>query len=60
VTNMPSADKFGVRLLGEVGVSIGWGFAATARGGYQARRATSGGGTLGGTVSYAFGDAQKR
>jgi hypothetical protein len=54
VTNMPSAEEFGVRLLGEVGVDIGWGFAATARGGYQARRSTSGGSALGGALSYAF------
>ena len=54
LTNWPSADEFGVRLLGEVGVDIGWGFAATARGGYQARRSTRGGATLGGTLAYAF------
>lgn len=54
VTNMPSADHYGVRLIGEVGVDIGWGFGAAARGGYQARVATSGGASLGGLVSYAF------
>ena len=54
VTNMPSADRFGVRLLGEVGVDIGAGFAAAARGGYQARQSTSGGPSGGGTISYSF------
>jgi hypothetical protein len=54
VTNMPSADEFGVRLLAEAGVDIGWGFGVLARGGYQARDATSGGPTAGGALSYAF------
>jgi len=53
-TNAPSADDFGVRLLGEVGWDIGYGFAVAGRGGYQARDATSGGPAGGGTVSYAF------
>jgi len=53
-TNMPSASDYGVRLLGEVGFDIGHGFAVAGRGGYQARDATSGGPSGGGTVSYAF------
>ncbi len=53
-TNMPSASDYGVRLLGEVAVDIGHGFAVAGRGGYQARDATSGGPSGGGTVSYAF------
>ncbi len=53
-TNMPSASDYGVRLLGEVGFDIGYGFAVAGRGGYQARDATSGGPSGGGTVSYAF------
>ncbi|MBW2457151.1 MAG: hypothetical protein JRI68_21735 [Deltaproteobacteria bacterium] len=54
VTNMPSADDFGVRLLAEVGVDLTAGFGLIGRGGYQARDATSGGPTAGGAVSYAF------
>lgn len=54
VTNMPSADQFGMRLVGEVGVDIGWGFVVVGRGGYQARLATSGGPAAGGSLSYAF------
>jgi len=54
VTNMPSADDFGVRLLAEVGVDLGAGFGLIGRGGYQARDATSGGPTAGGALSYAF------
>jgi len=53
-TNMPSAEDYGVRLLGEVGLDLGYGFAVAGRGGYQARQATSGGPSGGGTVSYAF------
>jgi hypothetical protein len=54
VTDMPHAEVFGVRLLGEVGLVIGRGFSAQLRGGYQARRSTSGGPGLGGSVSYSF------
>lgn len=54
ITNMPSADRYGVRLLAEVGVDVGNGFTAAARGGYQARDAASGGPAFGGTLSYAF------
>jgi hypothetical protein len=54
VTNMPSADSYGVRLLGEMAFDAGQGFSVAARGGYQARRATSGGPALGATLSYAF------
>ena len=54
VTNMPSADAYGVRLLGEVQWQVGGGFALAARGGYQARQATSGGAGMGGSLSYAF------
>jgi hypothetical protein len=53
-TNMPHANKYGVRLLGEVGVDVGAGFRVAARGGYQARLATEGGPTLGATLAYAF------
>lgn len=54
VTNMPSADSYGVRLLGEVGLDLGGGFSTALRGGYQARVATSGGASGGATLSYAF------
>lgn len=54
VTDMPSADKYGVRLLGEVGIDLGSGFGAALRGGYQARQSTSGGPAGGATLSYAF------
>jgi hypothetical protein len=54
VTDMPSADKFGVRLLAEVAVDVGQGFGVALRGGYQARVSTSGGPSAGATLSYAF------
>lgn len=54
ITDMPHANKFGVRLLGELGVDVGGGFSIAARGGYQARLFTEGGASAGGTVSYAF------
>lgn len=54
VTDMPNANAFGVRLLGEVGIGLGRGFGLQLRGGYQARRSTSGGPGFGGSVSYAF------
>lgn len=54
ITNMPSAEKYGVRLLGEVALDLGSGFGAALRGGYQARLATSGGPSAGATMSYSF------
>ncbi|MFO0674329.1 MAG: hypothetical protein U0235_32745 [Polyangiaceae bacterium] len=54
VTDMPHADRAGVRLLGEVGVDLGQGFHANVRGGYQARTFDQGGPTLGGGLAYAF------
>jgi hypothetical protein len=54
VTNMPSAEDYGVRLLGEVGFDLGQGWGIAARGGYQARNFTSGGPSAGATASYAF------
>jgi hypothetical protein len=54
VTNMPHAEHFGVRLLGEVDLALGGGFGVAARGGYQARVFTAGGPSAGLTVHYAF------
>jgi hypothetical protein len=54
LTNMPHAAKYGVRLLGEVGLDVGSGFAIAVRGGYQARLSTSGGPSGGATLSYGF------
>jgi hypothetical protein len=54
VTNMPHADDYGVRLLGEVTSQLGSGFSAALRGGYQARVSTGGGPSAGATLGYAF------
>lgn len=54
VTDMPHADRYGVRLLSEVGVDAGAGFRLSARGGYQARTFTSGGPSVGASMAYAF------
>lgn len=54
VTDMPHADRPGVRLLTELGLHLGQGFAVTLRGGYQARDFRSGGAGGGVAISYAF------
>jgi hypothetical protein len=54
ITDMPNAEAFGVRLLGEVSIKIVGGFSAQIRGGYQARKFDSGGPGLGGSLSFAF------
>jgi hypothetical protein len=54
IADMPHANKFGVRLLGELGFDVGAGFTLAARGGYQARLYTEGGASGGGTLAYAF------
>jgi hypothetical protein len=54
VTDMPHADSFGVRLLGDASFKLPRGFAIGARAGYQARRSASGGVGLGGTLLYTF------
>ena len=54
ITDMPHADSFGVRLLTDATVQLGHGFSATVRGGYQARRSTSGGVAVGTTLGFAF------
>lgn len=55
-TNTPHAgpNRFGVRLLGEVGVDLGSGFRIAGRGGYQARDSASGGPSVGLVGSFAF------
>jgi hypothetical protein len=54
VTNAPSAERYGVRLLGELALELGGGVGVAVRGGYQARNFTSGGPSAGATASYAF------
>jgi hypothetical protein len=54
VTDMPHAESFGVRLYGDVVFSLPRGFGISVRGGYQARRSTSGGVAAGGSLSYSF------
>jgi hypothetical protein len=54
ITDMPNAEAFGVRLLGELSFKIAGGFSAQVRGGYQARKFDSGGPGVGGSLSYAF------
>lgn len=54
VTDMPHADAFGVRLFGDLTFAIWKGLGFSLRGGYQARKSTSGGLGLGGTVSLGF------
>ena len=54
ITDMPNAETFGVRLIGELSLRIAGGFSAQVRGGYQARKFDSGGPGLGGSLSYAF------
>jgi hypothetical protein len=54
VTDMPHADRFGVRLLGEMRYDLGSGFGLGVRGGYQARMSTGGGPSVGGIMAYAF------
>jgi hypothetical protein len=54
VTNMPHADDYGVRLLGEVDFAAGGGFGFAVRGGYQARVFTEGGPSAGFGMRYSF------
>jgi hypothetical protein len=54
VTDMPHAERVGVRLLGEARFDVGSGFYAGVRGGYQARLSTSGGASAGLILAYAF------
>ncbi len=52
VTNMPHADDYGVRLLGEVAVNVAAGVRIGLRGGYQARKFDSGSGSFGALFAY--------
>jgi hypothetical protein len=54
VTNAPSSERYGVRLLAEIGLDAGNGLGVALRGGYQARNSASGGPSAGATASYAF------
>jgi hypothetical protein len=54
VTNMPHADRAGVRLLGDANIDVGYGVRVNLRGGYQARSFERGGPTLGGGLAYVF------
>lgn len=54
VTDMPHSSKTGVRLLAEVRADVGAGVMLSARGGYQARDAASGGPGFGLGAAYAF------
>ena len=52
VTDMPHADRFGVRLLGETTVMVAPGLKVGLRGGYQARKFDSGGASFGALFAY--------
>jgi hypothetical protein len=54
ITDMPHADRYGVRLLTELTLPLYEGLQASARLGYQARDADSGGLSAGLTLSHAF------
>ena len=52
VTDMPHADHFGVRLLGEVAANVAPGVRVGLRGGYQARKFDSGSASFGALFAY--------
>jgi hypothetical protein len=54
VTDMPHADRFGVRLVGEALYEFPNGLGVAVRGGYQARDAASGGPSAGLRVLWGF------
>jgi hypothetical protein len=54
ITDMPHADRAGVRLLTELALDLGNGFGIAARAGYQARDFKTGGPALGVSMAYAF------
>jgi hypothetical protein len=53
-TSMPHAGRYGVRLVGEIGLDCGAGVTVALRGGYQARESTGGGPSGGANLSFAF------
>jgi hypothetical protein len=53
-TDMPHANRYGVRLIGEAAYEFTNGFGIAVRGGYQARNAASGGPSAGATLNFAF------
>jgi hypothetical protein len=54
VTDAPHADRAGVRLVTEVGLTLPSGWALALRGGYAARDFNSGGAGFGGSLGYSF------
>jgi hypothetical protein len=53
-TNMPHAERYGVRLVGEIAYDFGSGVSAALRGGYQARVSIEGGPSGGARLNFAF------
>ena len=60
VTDMPHADRAGVRLLADLGIDVGYGVRVDLRGGYQARSFERGGPTIGGGLADMFGSRRLR
>jgi hypothetical protein len=54
ITDMPNAERWGVRLLAELGIDLGAGFVASLNGGYQARVSATGGPSVGGSLALGF------
>lgn len=54
ITDMPNAERWGVRLLAEIGIDLGAGFVAGLQGGYQARVSATGGPSVGGSLALGF------
>lgn len=54
ITDMPHAADFGVRLTTELEASLGRGWSAAARGGYQARAAAEGGVSAGASLGFSY------
>jgi hypothetical protein len=54
VTNMPHADRAGIRLASDAGIDLGAGVRLDLRAGYQARAFNQGGPSIGAGLAYAF------
>lgn len=54
ITDMPNAERWGVRLLAELAVDFGAGFVGSLNGGYQARVSATGGPSVGGSLALGF------